>query len=242
MSGTAKVFNIKNYYSRHVPIDDGFESEEIRLLPIRIRRFSVRELQEFHNGYVRLMNPESAKLIARKTDSDEQELDDNKRFVVGDLIVRERRLAEMTPDQRAAFDALERKEEDFILTFCTKAIADHVWLPPGVNVELEEDDGTTGAPVKRGEGLAKVFAGNLTMLMRITRAVHEENTLSAETKKFLRSLSGSTASLPMPNDVVADGGAKQAEAAANAGTADSAPNDGASEDQAQTPSGSTAVA
>lgn len=236
-----KTFRIKNFYTRHIPIDDGFEGGEIRMLPVCIRRFTVKELQEFHNGFVRLMNPESARLLARKPDGDEQELDDKKKFIVNDAIVRERRLAEMTPEARAKFDALERAEEDYVLTFCTKAISDHVWLPPGVNVVLEDDDANAGEPVKRGEKLAAVFAGNLSMLLRITKAVHEENTLSTETKKILRSLSGSTASLPMPGDVVADGGEKQAATVSNAGTAASAPSDGASEDQAQTPSGLTPV-
>jgi hypothetical protein len=238
-----KTFRIKNYYERNIPLDDGLENDEpIRMLPIRIKRFSVTESQAFHGEYLKIVNADSARMITRRPDGEEQERTPTGTFVIRESEIRLRRLAEMTLEQRAAFDTIERADEDFILKFSCRAITQYVWLAPGVTLELETSGQEQTERLIGGAGLVKVFAGNISMLLRIVKAIHEENTLSPETKKFLRSLSGSTASSPPPPSEAADGGAKQAAAVLNAGTADSAPSGAVQEVQDRTPSGSILAA
>lgn len=242
---STKTFTIKNYYEREIPIDDGCDGEAVAAgatFPIRIRRFTVAQLQAFQRGFAQVMSPSAERYIYRKPDSDEQALRENgKTYIVEDAEIARRRLAEMTPETRAAYDAASLADDDFMLTFCSQAITDHVWLPPGVTVKVILDDDTEFV-ARNGAGLVAAFGGNFSMLVRLTRAIHQENMLSPEAKKALRSLSGLTASSPMPVAAAAVDGATPAAIAPSAAHEGSASSGGASADPDPIPSGSGELA
>lgn len=260
MSGSTKAFTIRNYYPRDIPIDDGVDGEGVQAgttFPIRIRRFTVAQLQAFQRGFARAMSPTSERFLFRKPDSDEQVMRDvperkdakgrlvspaREAHVVPDDEITRRRLAEMSPETRAAYEAAKDADDVFMATFCSEAIAAHVWLPPGVTVRIVDEDQAgheTEIIAKDGPGLVQAFGGNFSMLARLTRAIHQENTLSPEAKKAWRLLSGSTASLSTPAAAGAVDGATPAATATSAGAAASASSADASADPDRIPSGWT---
>lgn len=240
MSNT-KEFTIRNYYTRDIPIDDGYDGEAVaagETFPIRIRRFTVAQLQEFQRGFAQLTNPSASRFIFRKSDGEEQTLrEDGRIHVVPDDEIQRRRLEEMTAETRAVYDAASAADDAFMAQFCSQAIVDFVTVAPGFQLKAERDNGEV-FQVQSGKDLVEAFGGNLSMLVRLTRAVHQENTLSPEAKKALRSLSGSTASSPTPAAVAVVDGATPAATVGSADPADSASSGAASADQDLIPSGS----
>lgn len=256
---STKEFTIRNYYTRDIPIDDGFDGDAVaagQTFPVRIRRFAVSQLQVFQRGFARLTNPTAARFIYRKPEGDEQAMREiparvneqgvlvapaRSEHVIPDEEIERRRLAEMDATTQAAHDAASQADDQFMATFCSEAIRDHVWLPPGVTVKVIQDDDSEFI-AKTGADLVTAFGGNLSMLVRLTRAIHQENTLSPEAKKVLRSLSGSTPSSPTPAAAGAVDGATPAATVVNAGPAGSASSGDASAGPDQIPSGSGGLA
>lgn len=250
-------FSIRNYYTSKVPIDDGIEGDAVNAsaeLPIRIRRFSVDQLKEFQKGFARLTNPSSQRFIFRKPDGDEQAMRvvpakmsadglrviaaEHEEHVVPFDEIERRRLEEMSPETRSAYDVASADDDVFMATFCSDSIEKHIWLPPGVKLRVIGDNESEEI-VTDGKGIVKAFGGNLSMLIRLTRAIHRENTMSPEAKKALRSLSASTASSLTPGDVAAVGGATPAATATPVVAAGSASNAAVSAAPAPSQSGST---
>lgn len=253
----SQEFSIRNYYTSKVPIDDGIEGDAVNAgteLPIRIRRFTVDQLKAFQKGFAQLTNPTSQRFIYRKPDSDEQAMRivpakksadglrvlvaEHQEHVIPAEEIERRRLEEMTPETRAAYDAASAADDEWMATFCKDAIEQHIWVPPGVTLRVIGDDDSEEV-VTDGKGLVKAFGGNLSMLVRLTKAIHRENTLSPEAKKALRSLSALTASSPTPDDVAAIGGATPAATATPVAHAACVSSVGASTVRATTLSGST---
>ena len=237
-----RAFTIRNYYTREIPIDDGVDGDAVgaeQTFPVRVRRFTVSQLQEFQRGFARVVSPTAERFIFRTSDSDEQALRaDGRTYVVPQAEVERRRQVEMDEATSQAYEAASRADDDFMSSFCSQAIADHVWLPPGVTVTVIQDDDSE-VEATDGPGLVLAFGGNLSMLVRLTRVIHEENTLSPEAKKALRSLSASTVSSPTPAGVAAAAGATPDATAADAGPLASAASGAVSAAPAPSPSGST---
>lgn len=206
----AKVFRVRNYYEQHIEIDDGVEGESTRL-PVRIRRFTVAQLQEFQRGFARVMRPASERQIYRLPDGPEQEMVDEivdevgkdgavtqkpkSRYRIPDAEIRRRRLQEMTAAERGTFDQLEEAETQDCNAFCCQVITDHVWLAPNVTLLVENEDGSERT-AKTGKDIVDIFGGNASLLVRFMLAIHNENVFTAEQKKVLRSLFASTPSSP----------------------------------------------
>lgn len=235
---------IRNYYTRNIPIDDGYDGEAVaagETFPVRIRRFTVAQLKEFQRGFHRVVNPTAERFIFRKPDGDEQAMrEDGKTrvHVIPDAEITRRRLEEMDQVTRDRYDAASVADDEFMADFCSKAIAENVSVDPAFVLNAQHAETGQEFQVKTGADLVAAFGGNLSMLTRLTQAIHLENTLSPETKKALRSLSGSTTSSPAPGGAAEAAGATPAATATNAEAEGSAPSGAASTALDQTPSGS----
>lgn len=235
---TVKDFSIKNYYTRDLPLDEGMDGENAATIPLRIRRFSVAQLQAFQRGFERLIHPTAQRFIYRTGEGDEQaKTPDGKQFVLGDDEIQRRREADMTPEVAAQYAAAKEADDLHMTTFCSAAITEHAWLPKGYRLRVEQDDESTieidGGP-QSGAGLVAAFGGNLSFLLRITKAIHFENTLAPEAKKALRSLSALTPSSPR----LEGDGTTPAATALDAEPAGTAPSGDVSADPDQIQSGS----
>jgi len=240
MSDTTYI-SLRNYYERTVQIEDA--DGNVVDLPIRVRRFTLEQLQTFSAARKRAQDYPAERLIYRKPDGDEQAKEPMTYQgatvmvpAVPDVEIRRRRLAEMTDEQREAFEREEEAVEARIAAFHRDAITEHVWVKPGVRLVVEDESGET-RDVRSGADLLAVFGGNVTTLKALSDAVFEENTLSAEAKKKSRSLSASMSSSPASPPTAA--GAAPAGTAAAAEPKGSAVSAGVTDVPGPSPSGST---
>ena len=106
-------------------------------------------------------------------------------FVMPDAEVRKRRLAEMTPEQRAAWDVLDAADEQRAADFIIDTISRYVTVEAG-EIEQEGEDGTVTA-LTSGADVVRFFGGHASALRSLVGCVREENTLSTALKNALRS-------------------------------------------------------
>src|SRR5690349_21397053 len=112
-----KTFTIRDFYPRTITIDaaDGEPTE----LPIRVRRFTIEQLQEFRAGWWLVSQPASNRYIYRQADGEEQlKRADERTFIIGDAEIERRRIAEMSSETKAIFDDLRKQEAEFGVDFC----------------------------------------------------------------------------------------------------------------------------
>lgn len=214
---------LRNYYERTIAVDDVTGDATI---PIRIRRFTPDQLLAFNQGWARIENPPSERAIYRKDGEQDVPMSE----------VRRRRLVEMSPDERAAFEQADADDAAYAAEYCRTQMAANVSVSPSVSLVMEDEDGNRRA-VKTGADLVAVFAGNLDMLLLFTRAIWEENTLNAEKKRALRRLSASSSSSASP---APSNGERPAAIAAPVAPPDSASAAAASAPSDPTPSSETA--
>jgi hypothetical protein len=237
-------FRIKSYYDRTISIDDDAQGGVARL-PIRIRRFTLDQLQAFSAGLKRCENRAADRYLSRKPDEDEQARVPLSHqgtviqvYAVPDVEIRRRRLLEMSDAERTAFEQADAEDERVIAAFYASVITDYVSVQPGVRLLFEDAAGQT-RPLATGADLVAGLAGNASALAALVRAVREENTLSPEEKKRLRSSPDLMRSSTGP-DRTANGGGPGATVAPVNGK-DSAASAPASDLTGPIPSGSTVM-
>lgn len=222
-----QTVTLRSFYARTIRLDP--DSDPV---PIRIRRFSPDQLLAFQQGWGLIENPESERAIYRKAGEDDVPMGE----------VRRRRLVEMTPDERAAFDALEQHETARNLAFCCEQIRQHVTIDPSVRLVVQDDAGDPRT-IRTGGEIVEVFAGNLSVLLELVGAIAAENVLSAEKKRAWRARSASSSSstppATPPGDVPAATAAPAAPSAPNPATGLSASSADASAPSAPIPSSVT---
>ncbi len=112
-------------------------------------------------------------------------------FVVSDEEIRVRRLAEMSNEALAAWQALVRREEAEERAFIVQTITDYVTVEPG---QLVLAEAAGDRPLTAGADLVRYFGGRVLELRGLTHLVMVENQLSAARKKAWRSLWSSNGS------------------------------------------------
>ena len=207
---TAKpAITIERFTDALVELEDGTE------LPLRFTPFTRQQFVAFMDGFSAIENPPSAAAIYRK--AGEEGLPWH--------LVRAARLAEMTPEQREAHQALERSEADQMLAFCAQHITAYVRVQPDApTIVVVEADGTR-REVRTGEDLAREFSGDPMALGTIVRRLAEENALSAQKKtnsrrRFASSPSSSAPPTAAPGSAPAPIAAPVVENPASATSAD----------------------
>jgi hypothetical protein len=133
---------------------------------------------------------------------------DDEVHVLPDAEIRQRRLAEMTPEARARWDAQDQADEAFARTFIADTLTRFIALPAG---EIDGPDG----PITTGEGVLRYFGGHTGALQALVRAVRDENVLPTALKNAWRSARASMPSSSTPDrDQPGPAPAKTAEPAA----------------------------
>lgn len=193
---------MRNYYPIEFQVDDDSLSAT---LPLRIARLTKGQLVDFLAGWQLIENPPSDRAIYRKADSDEQAVDARRNYVVPQSEIRRRRLDEMRPEERAAFDAAERADVLAMVEFAHHAISTYVSLEPGCVLKLDAGEvDAENRPIVRvvstSAQLADLLSGNVEQLTSLVAQIYAENTLSAEKKRTLRRLSDLTRSSSAPPD------------------------------------------
>jgi hypothetical protein len=180
------AIKVRRFFNSNITVDDP-DTGESRELKIRVTRFDNDAFGRFERDWRRAGDPPSNRLTqVRKQDGDEQEKDDAGNFKVALHIVMERRLAEMTTEERAHYDELDAADEAFAKQFLMDAVTAHVRVLDGEMVD--EDEEGTEVPVTTGAQLLKIYAGRADVLRQLLTCIWTENTMSANEKKVRRSL------------------------------------------------------
>lgn len=184
---------IRNYYPHTLRIDDA--DGEVVEIPLRVRRFTVAQLQAFQLERKQLIDREQGLTFARAPEGDEQEKHTVTArgvsipvYTISDVEIRRRRLAAMTEEERARFDQRYADADAALIEFEVRTIRDHVWVAPGVRLLFEQESGEQTS-IATGADLVVAFAGNQALFTALYEAVVHENTLSPEEKKRWRSQS-----------------------------------------------------
>lgn len=181
---------VRRFYETVLHVDDPDAPGLMAKVPLKVKRLSLEEMSDFKRDYQRLADPPSNRLIfVRKPEGEEQERNEKGEFVVPLEVVSQRRLVEMTPEQRVEYDTLDAEDEKFAKVFITRAIVNYTQVPTG---ELEDEEGT---PITTGADLVRMFGSRRDILLQLIVSIWAENTLSASEKKVQRSLFDLKASL-----------------------------------------------
>jgi hypothetical protein len=141
-------------------------------------------------------------------------------FVIPLDEIRRRRIAEMSVEERAQFEALEQREDDDVDRFLTETVSRFVSVEPGQLVETDLASGEVSS-VTTGEQLVGIFGARQDVLLGLVDMVRIENTIPEASKKALRSLFASSVSSSAPAKDPAGNG--PAPTATPVGERDSAP-------------------
>ena len=192
---TTTFVSLKDYYERPFAIDDA--DGNVVEIPLRIKRFTLAEMQAEQAHRYRLEHPDEDRFIVRRQDGDEQETVPvtvgqitMPRPKVSDDEVRRRRLAEMGEAESAAYHQAREAHEAFVLAFAERVVRAYIRVAPACRLQIE--DGGMARAVQTGDDLVRVFGGNKTLLLGMAQAVLEENFASPAEKKASRSRSSSS--------------------------------------------------
>lgn len=214
---------VLSYYPTEIQIDD-------LEVGIHVARLDLDQIEKFKADYRRLSDPPSNRLIFVRRDTPDEQEHENGEFKFPLAAIAERRLREMTPEQRAEYDRLDAEDEAFGKRFLVESVTGYITVPEG---QLEEEDGT---PITTGRQLLRLYAGRSDVCQQLIIAIWAENTLTASEKKQQKSQFTSRRSSSRPSPEVP--GPTPAPAASDAASVVSAASEGATASPNPTPSGS----
>lgn len=110
---------------------------------------------------------------------------EGKTFVISDADIRRRRLAAMTTEERAAYDALVAAESDREVAFITDTITQFVRVEAGQVLAVDDDGAETS--LTTGADLLRLFGAKVDDMRNLVTLVKMENEASVEQKKLWRS-------------------------------------------------------
>lgn len=173
----------KKSYPATITLDDPETGEGVKV-GLRVAMLTQDQSAAFESGMKRLNEPPSLRLLGgRAPTGEEQAKDERGRYVVSDADVIERRVGELAPEARAAYDQADAADNAFVEAFARQAIADYITVDPD---QVADRD---GQEVRTGEALYRLFFARKDVLRELLVLILHENAMSAHQKKVWRSLS-----------------------------------------------------
>lgn len=195
----ARTVSISAFYPTREITVDGDDGPVV--IPVRVRRLTAKALAAYTYEWEQIPTMPSDRMIYRLPDTTEHEVDDTRNYRIPFDEIKRRRLAEMTPEGRAAYEAQLQIDQAECNSIATRAIADNMQIAPkfrdgaACTVTYTDADGQT-LTATSGADLAAMFGGNLAGLMTLAAVVHAENTWPPEKKRRSALLSGSSTGSP----------------------------------------------
>ena len=157
-----------------------------------IKRMDYGEFQEFSARSAALEKTVLDERIFRDLDGHEQAKKKDGTYVIGWDELCQRRLQQMSADERAEIEEAQTKrlkEQDDFLRECIERYIIHVEPGP---VDVHPDG--SKHPVVDGKGLIAITGGRRTLHLQLYQAIFAENHLDEHQKKELKSQPGSSIS------------------------------------------------
>lgn len=224
----AKTVELSRFYPpRLIPVETDEGGAQIAVRVRRMRRGEFVRVFAVEWAGLDDEHRESLRAIYRKPDTDERERLDNGTgaYVVPDAVIRERRLAEMSADEREAFRKLEAREAEEAAEIAARAVETYVEVAPALPDGTRQRVIIDGREIRTGADLVDVFGGSLPILSALAGLVRQEHQIAPDEKKGWRSRSGSSigsepnrpASGGSPAETAGDAASAASVASANAG-------------------------
>lgn len=166
-----------------LPVWTTSDDEEFDLR-VTVRRWTKGERDAWIREYRHHGMPPSTRLLGRKPDECDRD-PVTQQYLIPDAAIDARRLAEMSADERAAYDRMVDEETEAGNAFLIRTLSTYLTVEPG-QLTYETETGET-RPVATGEDFVKAFAGNGPVLQRALMLVHYENDMTPLQKKAWRS-------------------------------------------------------
>jgi hypothetical protein len=170
--------SIQPYHPAHVLIETAF-------VRIRVARFTLEQFKVFKREFDQINSEAHKRALLIRTPGDEEQVgDDGKTFVIPDAEIMRRRLAELAPDARLAFDKAEQAAEDFAEGFIRRSLTDYVTVEEG---EIEITENGVARWLTKGAELVEFFGARQEVLRNVLAEVYLQNTASDALKNVWRS-------------------------------------------------------
>ena len=219
--------------TKSYPFTIDIDGEPVNFL---LKRMNYGECLEFRQRARRSGEPTYLRFIERDpTSIPEMERNEDGEYKIPIADLANDKVGELRGDKRLEFKAALVEDEETAREF-VKWIFDKFVKCAGGLIE-EQEDGTDKS-VTKGIDIIRIFGAREDVISQIVTAVREENTLSVEQKKILRSASDFLASSPAPEPV--PDGTKQETTATSAEQGDSTETEGVTPEEPD-PSGSTGI-
>ena len=166
---------VQTYY----PVTLIIDSEEIVL---RIKRMNLEEHSEFSIRFAKVGTPTYVRFVSRGS-GPEQEQNDKGEYAIPFEKLAEKRLAEMSTEKRADYDAAVEADEKLAKEFLTYVCEQFVTVERGLIEELP--DGSEQS-VSSGLDFLRIFGARRDVIQQTLEAVRRENEMDVHQKKASR--------------------------------------------------------
>lgn len=217
---------LKSFYPYPITLD----GDEVVL---RLKRFTDGDAQAFAPMWRAIMDEVKLRYAVRRADEMERGGEKGE-YLLSLNDIADRRIQEMTAEQRTAYRIEEEKAEEEARTLITEAIKRWVTVERGLSEETA--DGREQS-LTTGEDFLRYYGGRWMLLSQIVANLAAKNAFGDDQKKVSSSPTDSASSSAAPKDR----GRKRKMTAARAGTKASAKTAAASPPTPAEPSGSTAT-
>lgn len=186
---------------------------------VHIKRMTFEEWQDFSGRSAELEKTMYEQRIYRKEGA-EQELDEKGQFKMSFEEVCQRRIAQMSEEERAEIEAAQNAKLKELTEFMADSITQFIiHVEPGL-VDIDSDG--SKHPVANGAQLLDIIGARTDLHNYLYQAIYAENNFDAQKKIAWRSVAGFSSSSREPKKDQA--GRKRKTTAGSAGTSDSAGN------------------
>ena len=178
--------------------DDG---DTVHQLRVQVRQLTLEQRAAFQDQFQQFMTPPSRALVARQSEqSDEMATDEAGAFVLSDVEVVQRRVAEMSAEDREAYQATQAQESRDRSLGISNAIRHYVVLDPSYPGQvIHTNDAGEDIVVQTGDQIVQAFVQHEAMLITLWTLIYRENFVDPLRKKVSVSPSASGRSSDAPS-------------------------------------------
>lgn len=177
------------------PVTLKIDGEDVEL---RVKRLTLEEYTDYMQGLRRTGTPPYMHFVSREPTGPDQEKDDKGNYVESLEDIALRKIPLLSDERRAEYEKAVVEHEKDHDAFVIRVLSDYLTIHSGLQEERE--DGVVET-LKTGRDFVRYFGARSDVLSAAIAAITQENMLSADQKKVLRSATASSASSTGPDQV-----------------------------------------
>ena len=156
---------------------------------------TTAEWRAFKRGFMRMNTPPQGRMMERKPDEQETK-EDGSGFAIPTAEILVRRVAELSPEEKAAYDREVDAYEAWACDWIADVVTRYAQIKPGQLAVVDNEGVETETTDPRF--LVQLLAARPEILQQVAYEIWTETALSEKVKNALRSPSTSSTSSPAP--------------------------------------------